>query len=437
MILIVLVPPVVNTPRCANFCDNEVSKTDLKRCTGCKKAWYCSQVCQKEQWRRHIFDCNPKRPIATVYYLSRACFEDLIPVHVQTRRDFGFEKAKELVGGRAQSMLLGLWIGVFRYLDVPEKEVQKWQAEGRMVEAVKAEFARIPPQAQGGYFQWFLEHQNILDGSSADKKKAEESVKLASTDAIRRAWIQTGGSPSDSVETIHATVNALPDHVQACHQFYRLLAFGTYPGPNVHHWMSFGFVAAMHQAEEIRLSGAYRELVGRCSFVEFCAAYDGSTMLDLAEAHGVYMTRGLTSSSATFLRDVMSASPRRFKSVWYLKQYIDRLLCAEPSAPPVIPHQAVHADYGLMNCRDTAEEKLLDELYRKYFAHAHANPLDLHKACIRGALVDYIGGFVKLKPRTAMYKRLLENAYPLAGLGELQGMHNSRTLSWMDAGNDS
>ncbi|OJT12508.1 hypothetical protein TRAPUB_10909 [Trametes pubescens] len=406
---------------------HDYAASELKCCAGCKAVWYCSKRCQRKNWRRHIFDCN--RPIPTAYYLSRAVFADLIPVHAQTRQDFGFDKA-ELLGGTAQSYLLGLWIGVIKYLEVPVKEVQKWQAEGRMLEGVKAVFAQIPSRAQGDYFRWFLEHQNILDGSPVDSTQANEFAERMATNAIRGAWVHTGGAPDDAVETIEARISALPDHIRECHHFYRLMEFGHWdrrPGPRDSCWVTFGFVAARHQAEELRLRTAYGELLERCTFNTFCTAYEASTIPDLFRVHVVEMD--VSTPTAACFRDVMAGSLCRSKSVWYLKQYIEQLQRADPSVPRPQPHQAIHADYGFMNCRDASEQRLLDELYTKYFERHSTNPLDLCEAWIEGVLAEHVSAFVKLAPKTATYKRLLNNAYSLSGLSgvlvELEGKHKN------------
>ncbi len=33
-------------------------KLDTKRCTGCKKVWYCSKECQKKDWKLHKNKCK-------------------------------------------------------------------------------------------------------------------------------------------------------------------------------------------------------------------------------------------------------------------------------------------------------------------------------------------------------------------------------------------
>ncbi|KAH9855766.1 hypothetical protein C2E23DRAFT_549099 [Lenzites betulinus] len=410
---------------CANpHCKSKPGESELKLCAGCKNVRYCSKACQTGHWRLHIFHCVPNRPIGTAHYLSRACVERRIPLHAQTRKDFGFDNAERILGGGAEAKLLGLWTAVFDN-DVREREVQKWQAEGRLVEGIKATFARLPTHEQGAYYSWFLNHQRVLYDSPTNDIMEHDRVQRVLADFARKAWVKAGGSPQDSLSTIDARIHSLPSPIRLCHQFYRLLTLNVRPGPQDEEWMAFGFVAATDprdKLDSIEITSQYFNLHERCTFDEFCTAYQTSSILELANAHSIDMTSRLTSSTAVFFRDVMSESPRRFKSVWYLKQYAALLVSAAraPSTPPLRPHRAIHADYGFVNCEYPSEMRLLDELYMKYFAHPDANPLDLHKACMEGALAEYLGRFVELNPRVETYRRLLKNPYPEPLVGDLQ-----------------
>ncbi|KAH9854859.1 hypothetical protein C2E23DRAFT_815931 [Lenzites betulinus] len=405
---------------CSACCEESAS---LKCCSACKKAWYCTKECQRVHWRRHIFECKLKGPIGTAYYLSRACYADTFPIHAQTRKDFGFDKAERLLGPDGQTKLFGLWIGVFKFHQVAERKVQKWQEEGTMVQGIRETFERPSQFTRGAYYPWFLDHQYLLDGSPFDGEQANERLVRTVADAIRQTWVKAGGSPDDSVETIQANVAALPLHIQDCHRLYRSLSLG-YPPPHEDLWRTFGFVAAMDQGGEMSIARQYKALIGRCTFAEFCAAHEASSIVRLASTYGVNMpsnyTLPLEDSFAAGFQDIMAKSPNQFKSVWSLKQYVDMLLCSDASQPPPFPHPAIDADYGFMNCRNTSEKSLLEDLYKKYFAHRDARPLELHRACIAGELFQYLGSFVGLRPKTATYKRLLENVYPSPMLGEWQ-----------------
>ncbi|KAG1746941.1 hypothetical protein EDB19DRAFT_1688545, partial [Suillus lakei] len=58
-----------------NACREEPS--DLKRCSGCHKVWYCSVSYQKSVWVQHIFACKPRRPITTADHLALAVRNNL------------------------------------------------------------------------------------------------------------------------------------------------------------------------------------------------------------------------------------------------------------------------------------------------------------------------------------------------------------------------
>jgi len=81
------------------------------RCSGCSKVYYCSKKCQKDAWAVHIFDCNPKKPINTAYYLARAARRDRFPEDPQTCKDYGFERA---FTAQNRSKLLGLFQGLVK-----------------------------------------------------------------------------------------------------------------------------------------------------------------------------------------------------------------------------------------------------------------------------------------------------------------------------------
>lgn len=260
---------MVPRPSTCSACYEE--SASLKCCSACKKAWYCTKECQRAHWRRHIFECKLKGPIGTAYYLSRACYDDTLPIHAQTQKDFGFDKAEVLLGPDGQTKLFGLWIGVFKFHRVAERKVQKWQEEGTMVQGIRETFERPSQFTRGAYYPWFLDHQYLLDGSPFDEEQANEQLVRTVTDAIRQTWVKAGGSPNDSVETIQANVAALPLHIQDCHRLYRSLSLG-YPPPYEDLWRTFGFVAATDQGGEMSIAGQYKTLIGRCTFAEFCAA---------------------------------------------------------------------------------------------------------------------------------------------------------------------
>ncbi|TBU58668.1 hypothetical protein BD310DRAFT_948575 [Dichomitus squalens] len=310
----------------------------------CRNIWYCSaELCQRRHWRFHIFDCKREKPIDTAYHLARACYADLEPIDAQTRIDYGFDKASRILGPHAETMICGLWIGVFVVHNVDAKEVRKWRKEGRLVEGIKETYELDEMRA----------HQYGLDATD------------------------------------------------------KMLCDG---------W--FGFVAAMDPGEEMQYARKYKELIELCTFNEFSAAYETSSIPALFDRYEVdtSVVHFAMNHSPLFL-DVMFGSPRSYKSVWVLKQYIDQLICAEPDdVLEPVPSAAV--DYGFFKCRNALDRKLLDDLYRRLFSERDADPLALHEACLKGQLLEYAQGSVKLAPYLTRYKRLLGNQYPLQFVAE-------------------
>ncbi|TFK78488.1 hypothetical protein K466DRAFT_668423 [Polyporus arcularius HHB13444] len=399
---------------CAGYlCDEDEgtlkSSSEMKRCAGCRKVWYCSTACQNDHWRFHIFDCKAGQTISTVYYLARDMGNDLIPVHHQTRVDYGFEKAERMVGGNAQNKLCGLYQGLLRYLDVPCKDLRRWQKEGTLIENIKATYeSRLPPQNRGGYYPWFLEHQYLLDGKPVDKEMEVRQTDGQIESMLRRGWVYAGGASSDSLERIRSGMEALPEHKRSCFQLGSALLTGTHPPPATELWLKFGFVA---RNDELDLAREYKELINNCAFDELCQAYETSSIPALFDRYGI---REMGGRHYCFL-DAMSGSPIVFKSVWVLKHYIDQLDAADPHSPPT-PAPSVQCDYGYVNCKNPEEVKLLDKLYTQLLRKKarDVNPLELHAACLKGELLEFAKRFVTLAPWTAKYTRLLKNAYPLS-----------------------
>ena len=89
-------------------------------------------------------------------------------------------------------MLLGLYQGLFIYFFIKPKTVFTWKREGILIQEIKKVFEDIPPQNQGQYYPWFLEHQDLLDPSLEPSTKATEDFCL---ELVIRAWRHIGGRP--------------------------------------------------------------------------------------------------------------------------------------------------------------------------------------------------------------------------------------------------
>ncbi|KAJ7762405.1 hypothetical protein DFH07DRAFT_814279 [Mycena maculata] len=382
-----------------NNCGNPASK----RCSGCtlSTAWYCSGSCQRHDWVEHIFQCNPRRNITTTDHLALAVRTNLFPEDLQTCKDFGFAKAFSVEN---RSKLLGVYIGLIERIGVSPKTIRQWQQHGSLVENIKATFSTIPERSRGGYYPWFLDNQWILDSSVPGP--TEDPVDAM----MMRSWrYYRGGANRDTIEEIKAEMSNWPEEKQASHLLCNLILSQLHPSPDLITWITFGFCACRDEAEEKILARWYTTLIGQCTFEELYHAYDSSSLIALFDSKGV---RAGT-ETIVHLEEVLKGSPREFKSVWYLKQFV--MAQGEEYSKPI---PSVIVDYGFMNCYKSEEETtLLKDLYSQIFSLPRADPVQLHEACIQGKLYDLVSRLLKLKKKDQkVLKRLLKNPYPLPDL---------------------
>jgi hypothetical protein len=114
--------------------------------------------------------------------------------------------------------------------------------------------------------------------------------------------------------------------------------------------------------------------------------------------------------SQRFILDVLNL--RGYKSVWFLKDFVfaDDEMARNGSAPP-----SIGLDYGFFNCQNVDEVIALQSAYKQVLLPTDADPLALHKACLRGELFEYVKQKARLKPQQ-LFKRLMKNPYPLVSM---------------------
>lgn len=354
----------------------------------------------KSNWIVHIFDCNPKREITTADYLALAVRKNPTPDNSQTCKDYGFTREFD---NDKRCKLLGLYIGLMERLEVKPRTVHKWRTSGKLVEKIQAAFETLPPGSRGGYYPWFMENLWVLDGFEGVSSDAEKGVE----DMIQGGWIYAGGSPSASAVSIKDALSKMPEERATCVLSCSLILSDLHPNPSQDIWISFGFCTCDKESE-LGLGDLYRRLLHSCSFQEFSTAYTSSRLGTLFKSKGL----GAVLSGFDFLEDVLALSPRQNFSVWDLKQLIvaDEV---EGEQARIIP--SVTVDYGFMNCKSQDEVLNLKGVYTAYFRRIDANPPDLHQACIKRKLYEYISGLVKLQDKKK-FRRLMKNPYPLSEL---------------------
>ena len=94
-------------------CYNCQKESELKRCSKCKQASYCSVECQSQHWPKHKPNCIPSD--SSLHHLFTACSLDLFPDR-PTSFDYGFDNVAKYHKGfltpdryTAGQILLGLY----------------------------------------------------------------------------------------------------------------------------------------------------------------------------------------------------------------------------------------------------------------------------------------------------------------------------------------
>ncbi|TFK82473.1 hypothetical protein K466DRAFT_556497 [Polyporus arcularius HHB13444] len=362
-------------------CDATVASTPVT-CPRCKNFSYCSTKCQSSHVPFHIFDCKAKGPIDTAYYLARACYASKIPQHRQTRVDYGFERVVRAHGHHGEVMLCGLYRGLLAIMEIEPEKLAQWRVEGRLVEHINAQFATLPRDHRGGYYAWFLDNQHILDRTLSSSQDVQQA---AANQRLQAAWaFVVGPSQRDSAKTIRKRVAEFSPLDQACFSLYVNLLSDWRYGPSMEGWIIFGFVATTSATSETELHRGYRELIGRCTFQEFCGACRARTIPALFDRHGI------ATPDSRYFRDIMSFAGG-VRSSWSLKQYVEQRAGLGIFPGSVVPiHITAVYDFGYIYCRDSREVRMLDDLYVALFRNPDVDPIALFEACQKDIVLDYV-----------------------------------------------
>lgn len=363
-----------------------------RRCASCKNAWYCSTMCQKRDWKYHIFDCNTKGQIRTAHHLLRACRQDLAPTDQQTLADYGFDKAHDAEG---KMMLLGLYQGLYNIHEhaLEPRELDGWLKEGSLVKHIKEAFETLSENNRGGYYPWFLKNQWILDDSPEPDTHTAQGIAERMKNKL---WDFLG-------QERKAHSSTWPRERKVCASLYRLLLSEFHPPPSTpKEYITFGFCVARDMYIEMSIARLYKALIRRCSFEEFCDAYESSSLIAFMESKGITDRRSLPRHFEHIMQSRVS-----HESVWDLKQFIYGGEMVE-----LIP--SVTCDYGFMQCRSPEDLTALTTVYKVAFDHKDFDEMELHSHCIQGKTLEYVSRFQRLtKKDKKRFGHLMKNPYPL------------------------
>ena len=196
-----------------------------------------------------------------------------------------------------------------------------------------------------------------------------------------------------------------------CVAMYRQLLSGFHPPPYAPHqeYISFGFCTAENMYEEMQISRVYEILIDRCTFEEFCKAYETNTLVALMKAKGALpeQRREFSGVPKHFEHVVTGLGHGARESVWDLKQFV-----FGDGERRIIP--SISCDYGFMNCRTPNEREELLRVYKAAFEAKGFDAMELHAQCIKGRVYEYVSQFQKFsKDEKRKLIQLMKNPYPL------------------------
>ncbi|KDN44311.1 hypothetical protein RSAG8_05575, partial [Rhizoctonia solani AG-8 WAC10335] len=334
----------------------------LSPCSDCRKAWYCSNQCLEDHWKTHRLYCLDRSELTSADRLALAAFEDSLPRDTDVLKDFGFLRA-HIPSSREQ--LLDIFRGIFNQGGIDPRVVHQFMLDGKLVDCIKTFYEVIPEANRGECYSWFLRNQHLL----MPPPFHDTSHEVLDDNALQHAWWFIGGSASDTLAEIKSRIQAWPEEKHRCFKFIQLL-------------LRAGFQLSPDRPETV-------------TFDQFYNAYNKSSLPALFSTHGLPITNPL-------VLDVLGDVPRQTKSVWNLKQfalgYYQQL---------TIP---VSVDYGFSNCGDEETIYSLQQVYRKIFVEANANPLKLHEACLQGKLFEHAKQLTRVDPKFAP---LMKNIHPV------------------------
>ena len=221
--------------------DHDCKNVATRRCSACKRAWYCSTTCQKKDWKFHIFDCENKGNIRSAHYLVRACYTGVMPLNSSVLADYGFER---LNASHSHCLLLGLYSDLlFHDEKITARVLDTWVKQGTLLQSIKAEFEKRPADERGKHYDWLIHNEWMLDGSPIPAEYAEGSL---TKDVQRTLWAFLG-------PTRKARFKKWSEDRKTCAALYGIILSNYQPSPGCRPqdmYINFGFCAVNLKANQ-------------------------------------------------------------------------------------------------------------------------------------------------------------------------------------------
>jgi hypothetical protein len=341
------------------------------------------------------------RTITPADYLYQDCLDDRMPDDPDVLENFGFQN---LVSYNDRTNLLGLYIGLLKYLEITADELNLWQKEKSLVTNIIRVYSEATTFTGGAYFPWFLKNTHILEDQTDTNNVTAPMRYIEEV----RTFLENHDQKKDWWEL-------QPIAKQYSFEILWLALMGARPNPLQETWVKFGFCACENEDEEDKLGAIYTSLLTDqqpgclvpqhlrskpCTFTEFWQAYESGGLVQLMEDK--IRNRYADIGGLPLVRAYLSCSPSSVGlSVWDLKQFL--VINDYTKHPPINP---VRFDYGFLNCRDFDEICVLGEIYKRLLRLV--NPIELHDACIENRLFELASKHHRMNEH---HRRLMNNSY--------------------------
>ena len=358
-----------------------------RRCPSCNKHSLCSMRCdEKFDYPPHTMSCpSTRRSLDSTDYLCLAVLKDELPDDPQVCEDFGFSCFWDSMDRRR---LFGLYVGLIKHLEVKSRSVAEWLKEGTLHDNIVREYETLPQQSRGGYYPWFLENRHIIE-------KGVDQQDLLSR------WFKKILPYLDPDDKSNDVRNWHPIEKKQGYLMFLCALNSSHPSIKQDEWYLFGFCTTVEIHIEGRLGALYVELIQQCRFTEFWQAFAQGKLIALMDRKGFRERRRPFKYLEAFLSSTPEGENRY--SIWDLVRFCRS---EEWEAP-----QHLLVDYGFFNCDTALDRMQLKDTYKELLQKC--DPLDLHKACIKGKLFEFANRYMKLEKR---FQRLMRNPYPLTKL---------------------
>ncbi|KZT41029.1 hypothetical protein SISSUDRAFT_1126778 [Sistotremastrum suecicum HHB10207 ss-3] len=368
-----------------------------KKCHGCSITPYCSRPCQKKDWMVHVVVCHrPGREITTADRLAAIVLAGHAESEDATLSDYGFVN----LSCREDCVTLcHIYREVFTILDIKPSSLHRWRLEDTLYTNLLKAYEEAGTKVNLAHHAWLRQRSNIFDPATADSP-----AQLWSRDVISKLATHVVGMAKNSSEIVSMLMMASwPPYMKLCWDFYFIIFSGS--KPTVHKpepWIKFGFCVD-DKIDAVPWEGPiqhlYAELIRRCTFEEFCKAFNTSCLVDLMDKHGLKERRLALAGAADFER-ILSQSPYHIPCVWGLKSLVRYPSEVQPSH--LFP-------FGFANCRTEKDLMHLARVYVTLFTEKTIPLFRIQYAAEQDRLYQLVTSIPEFSP-SATEKRFLRRA---------------------------